>query len=307
MENSRENYPLIVPPDYKNHFVYDLDIESYHADKTSVSSSNLKRILKSQAAFKAYHIDGYQPESTKAQTFGSTVHMGLLEPKKFKENFVVEPIFVGRTKDGKETTSLNATDVKEKRAAWYASLKPGAVVLSEEDLKHFTGIIEKLSGHAELMSMLKGSTNEASGFYRDEETGIKCRFRPDASGLNGDLFLDFKTVLDCSEDFFERQVDKLGYNFQMAMGSNGMSLINGKIPKYHVFVAAEKIPPYDFAVYFADESVMSVGRKRYRRAINSLGEALRSDKWLAYQDFGIRPLTTPKYTMDKEGLDYDNE
>src|SRR5690606_22202397 len=123
--------------------------------------------------------------------------------------------------------------------------------------------------------------------------------------LKGDIYIDIKTTLDCTERAFEMQAAKLGYNFQMGMGSIGVEEIVGKTPDLHLFVAVEKVPPYDFALYAADDTVLEVGRKQFKRAIRSLKVALDTNIWVAYQDFGVRVLTTPKWVMDLEGMSDD--
>lgn len=296
----KENYPQIVDETFENKFIYDLSIEDYHKDKSSVSSTNLKRILKSTASFKAHHIDGFEKQKTQSLNFGNIVHMGLLEPLLFKSRFVVEPVFEGRTAKGELTTSLNCKEVKDQRNAWLASLDKQAVIVTEEEQKNLLGILESLSGNKDLMTYLNNSTNEASGYYRDPTTGILCRFRPDALNLKGEISINLKTCLDCSEWAFDKQVQNLKYYFSEAMTSYGIEQIVGKKPEVMLFVAVEKEPPYDHAIYHISDEYLEIGLKQYKRSMQALKHCLDTNEWAGYQSLGTRLLTPPQYLIDRE-------
>lgn len=77
----------------------DVPNEIYHGDRTAVSSSGLKLLLRSPAHFVAGQ--GASEETTAALEFGTALHTALLEPEKYREQYVTKPDINRRTKEGK--------------------------------------------------------------------------------------------------------------------------------------------------------------------------------------------------------------
>src|SRR4051812_4960413 len=96
------------------HWAIDLSNELYHADKTAVSSTSLRRILKSQRSF--FIGQTAIPEETNALRFGSAIHTAILEPEIFKKTYVIMPKF-------------NGEGSMKKKADWRLSLEPGSMIL----------------------------------------------------------------------------------------------------------------------------------------------------------------------------------
>ena len=82
--------------------------------KEGISSSDLKRMMKSMAHWKYYH-DNPEDNDTEALQFGRAYHKLMLEPDDFDNEFIVSPKFDRRTKDGKAAYEefLKKADGKE--------------------------------------------------------------------------------------------------------------------------------------------------------------------------------------------------
>ena len=68
----------------------DIPNEVYHADRSCVSVSGLKQILRSPAHFQAY-LQGATNKETPAKFLGTAVHARLLEPELYASEYVVAP------------------------------------------------------------------------------------------------------------------------------------------------------------------------------------------------------------------------
>jgi hypothetical protein len=131
---------------------------------------------------------------------------------------------------------------------------------------------------------LRNGAREVSGYFADPETGLMNRIRPDFLSFNLNALVDIKTTDDCEMNAFSRTIWNYRYDFQLAMYSEGVRLISGKAPDYHAYIAIEKTPPFEVAVYIADDSVLDKGLQDYKKAIRLLSECLEKNSWPKYQE-----------------------
>lgn len=266
----------------------DLSNDAYHADKTAVSSSSLKLVLKSPLSFKNHFIDGVRTEPTKAMVFGTLVHTAVLEGMDFLRNYFIVPDF----------GDLRSSKNRAKRDEWTASLPFGAQVVTEQEMRDIEGMLNAVLRHKDAMRLLKDGVTEVSGYYADPVTGIKCRIRPDFLGENLGVLADLKTTVSCTLDDFSRAIWSYRYDFQMAMYAEGIRVITGQKIKYPAFIAVEKTPPYEVAVYVADDGMMDYGLTDYRRALDTLKKSLDSDVWPGYQE-GVQNIALPAWIFNR--------
>lgn len=291
--------PEIVPETYENKWVKDLMAELYHADKTAISSSSLKNILTSEHHFYYYWKKAQKTgEKKKAEPrhfrIGHALHAAILEPELFKKLYITEPEFIGKTKDGKDSKSCNES--KKMKEEWVKTLHPMAIVLTEKDLNELHEMIDSVLSHNYACALLKTGVPEISGYYRDPQTGIKCRIRPDFMNFVLDAMIDVKTTKSCYKRGFQRSIVDFLYNLQVGMYSTGISHINGKAPESIAFLAVQNCEPYEVALYEADATVRETGEKLYRKALNQLSVCLSKNAWARYQT-GIEPIALPDWYL----------
>lgn len=273
---------MLRTPDFKPHWKEGLSNDEYHADRGTVSSSGLRRILKSPRSFRAA-IDGPPDEPTDAMKFGTLVHQVVLEGPEFLKRYVVAPTeFVGLTKDGRESTS--SKEAKEKKAAWYAEqVLAGSIIVTQQEFDDVRGMLDSVVGHPDAFALLKNGVTEVSGYYADPETGILCRIRPDFLSTDLMALVDLKTTTDCSEREFARSIWTWRYDIQIAMYGDGVEQIEGRKIEHHAFIAVEKRKPYECAVYHADQALLEKGLEDYRRGLRILRKCIDSGQWPGYQ------------------------
>ncbi len=283
----KKNYPLILPEDFTPHWLPGLTNEQYHADKTSVSSTALKRILKSPLNFYSSHMLGFREEESDAFRFGSAFHMALLEPTEFQKMYVLQPEFKG-------TGSVAA------RAEWRESQKPGAVILKEDEYNDLLGMLNSVQRHNGACNILKKGESEVSGYFRDPETGIKCRIRPDFMHLGSMALLDVKTTRDVEATEFSKTMWNYRYDIQMYFYSKAIEIITGRRVKYHLYLAIEKKFPFECAVYNVDEMVLERGKRDCDAAMQKLKTCLDTDAWIGYQN-KVEMISLPSWAL-REGI-----
>jgi hypothetical protein len=266
----------------------DLSNESYHADKTAVSSTALKKILKSPKQFYSHFVlDELKQTPTPSMRLGSLFHMCLLEPARFRETYQMMPEFKG-------------TGARKAKAEWLLkSETEGSVICTDKELITLEGMINSLLKHNDACNMMKSGVAEISGYYTDPKTGILCRIRPDFFEPDLMALVDIKTTMDCTYSEFSKSIWGMRYDFQMAMYCAGIEIITGKKVQYPVFIAVEKTPPYEIGMYTADDGIMGKGLQDYQKALDLLKACIEKNEWPGYQ-LSVQSISLPYWALEKD-------
>lgn len=275
--------PQIVTEDFIPHWELTLSNEQYHADKTAVSSTSLKLVIeRSPKAFLMAHNGLYRRE-TVAFNFGSAFHVAILEPDVFKKCFIVQPKFSGK-------------GMKAAKLEWELTLPKDAITLTQDEYDDLLEMINSVLSHQDACNILKNGKAEQSGYFRDPETGIKCRIRPDFFHADQMAFLDVKTTTDVRASQFMRTIWNYRYDMQIAMYTQGIELIVGRPVQYPLILAVEKSAPYECALYLCDEIMMNKGLSDYKLAQNRLKQCIDDNMFDAYQK-KIEPISLPAWAI----------
>ena len=175
-----------------------LESEIYHAHRDYLSSSDIRRLLRSPAHYRAP-----APVASPAQEFGTLVHMAVLEPETWAERYKPSPKIDRRTKEGKL-----AYENQQLRA-----VADGITFVSEDTHAHVERCAASVHAHLGSSGILAGGVAEVSGFVEDFG-GVKARIRPDY--LKDDVIVDLKTCTDARPEAFLRSVMTYQYHVQMA-------------------------------------------------------------------------------------------
>lgn len=293
-------FPEFVGKEFKAHWHPDLSNELYHLDRTALSSTGLKTLLKkSPAHFKALWTKGSDGlEEKEAFRYGSLCHLAILEPEKFKQSFIREPVFQAPTQKGEMSTrSKEALKMKDD---WYASLKPDQIVVTEKDYENIQGTIASILNHKKASQVIQGATVELSGYFRDPVTGIKCRIRPDIYHQDKKVLIDFKTTVDASKQIFSNQIDRLLYHVSLIFYGEGIRQITGSEPLYYAFLAVEKEDPWAVSLYWLDKQSIETAKAWYYNGMQIMKNCLEKNKFPAYQADEAEEISLPPWAHSRE-------
>lgn len=248
----------------------DVPNEVYHADRSCVSASGLKQILRSPAHFQAY-LQGVTRKETPAMFMGTAIHARLLEPELYAQEYVVAPVADKRVKDYKEFEINNAN----KR------------IITPDQMAAIEGVAHSVGLHTSATTLLRAGLVEHSIIWRDEETGIWQKIRPDCLCVDFDtgICLDVKKTLDASPDAFVRACVNYDYDLQAAIYLEGLRQTFKRDFDF-VFLAVEEAAPHGCALYGAPSEMLERGERRYRHAMNLLKSCRESNEWSSYQPAG---------------------
>lgn len=231
--------------------IYEIENEDYH-NSNGLSRSALLTFRKSPL----HYWDEYKNENKKeekdsnALIIGNAVHMYILQPEKFNQQYFVVDKPDLRTTKGKEEWSKINNEHADK------IILPTAIFNEVETLG------QAFLTHELAKKFLEGAQVEKSVYWKDCTTNILCKTRPDIWLPN--IIGDIKTSADASPRAFQRDIIKYGYHIQAAMVQDGINHITGKMIDTFVFIVIEKESPHAIGIYELDKESIDKGREEYK-------------------------------------------
>lgn len=187
----------------------------------------------------------------------------------------------------------------ELKAEWLAN-NGHRTVLSQEQWDQLHNMREATLAHPAARALLtRQGTAELSVYWKDKETGVLCRCRPDF--WTGNILVDLKSTDDASPDGFKRSIAKFGYDTQDAFYQDGVAAA-GKPAQAFVFIAVEKGArvvdgkPLGVGVYMLDEASRAIGRAKYRDALRTYADCTASGVWPCYGD-KVETISLPQWDL----------
>ena len=261
-----------------------LDFSTY-AKIDAVNNSVLQRLRRSPAHAK--HYMDHSDEATEAKVVGEASHAAVLEPERFKEQYIARPIFEGHP---------NSKVYKAARAEW-EELNEKEVILSRDDYSLCEQLRDSAWGHPVAEKLLSGKgRNEVVVLWNDPGTGLLCKARVDrfTSYLKQSVVVEFKTTRDASSWAFSRDVAKFRYHHQGSWYRRGLQILDERHRKFYI-IASEKEEPYCTAVYELEEEAMNVAEGVMQTLMYRYAECVKSGNWPGYGS-GVERLQLPKWT-----------
>lgn len=259
-----------------------LDIDEYHTSP-GISSTGISLILDCPARFnyeyntKRKDLDLIETEKQYDKyQLGRAVHMLILEPERFDNNFLCMTEKVNlTTKAGKE---IYAKAEEEAR---------GRKILRVGEWEDIKAIAESVKKHP-LWQKMTVRHIEQSIYFEAGILNTLLKSRPDI--FNDDLIIDIKTTDSIKQ--FSRSIYQYGYHRQAAMQIDALKSIDNK-DRHFAFFVVEKKAPYLTACFALDLASIEQGRKEYLEAALIYSDCLTSNEWPGYsQQFELISIPT---------------
>lgn len=259
----------------ENEIVENLSFEEYK-NHEALSMGSLMCIDRSPAHFKYYFEN--PKEETEAMLLGRATHSFLLEPERFNKEYFIAP------------HEVNLTTNKGKEAwADFEIAALGRQIIRYKHAQKLYGMAEKLEAIPEFKKLLDGSQVELSLFWKDHETQIMCKGRPDLWNPTTQILGDLKTTENASYNSFTRTIENLGYYKKAAWYMRGMEILGKKVEEY-IFIAVESEPPHECSLYCLDKDSIRLGYLECEQMLKKYSCCKTTDLWPGYprfQDIGI--------------------
>jgi hypothetical protein len=266
--------------------VLNMPSDIYHAWPDSISKSGLDLIARSPAHY-AYKEPA---EQTRHKEIGTAIHTALLEPERFKADYVM------------------LRDVTDRRASAYkeaTKVHPASNVLTGSEADYVSGMQEAVYAHPQARRALtqEGCT-ESSLFVNDPVTGVLVRVRYDLLTESGEAY-DLKKSQDARADAFARSIYNYGYHIQAALYQDAYEWATGKTLACFKIIAVEDRLPHAVMVYRIDDTAIAEGRRAYREALDTYAQCAASGQWPAYECAEDELIGLPEWVIRK--MEYEME
>lgn len=285
--DARARYDLqaAVPP---NDGIYAHVPESvYHADRVSLSSSGARLLTPpSVPALFRHYLD--EPQKPKPQyDFGHAAHKMVLGEG--GELFVLDPAVHGRTKDGAIAQKPSATSMWKEAEA--KARKQGKSCITKDQMEIAQVMAGKVFSHPLAGKLLQSGNAEMSGYWHDDATGARCRFRPDfLPDVKGRFVcIDYKSAVSANPTAFRKSAGDYGYHQQAAWYLDGLREVEISDDAAFLFIVQQKTPPFLVSVVQLEPEAIELGRRQNRIAIDTYAQCAADNKWPGY-DEGIHTV-----------------
>ncbi|WP_330173050.1 PD-(D/E)XK nuclease-like domain-containing protein [Streptomyces sp. NBC_01498] len=244
-----------------------LSTDEYHADRASISSTGLRKLLAPgcPAQFK-YDRDNPQPHK-KEFDLGHAAHLLVLG-------------------EGPELAVIDYPDWRKKDAQSERddAYAEGKVPLLTKDFEVVTAMAAAIRQHPLAGPLFAPGSGvaERSIFWTDPATGIRCRVRPDylkqLPGLT--LAVDYKTITKADPETISKAIRDHGYHQQDALYVDGIEAA-GLAPDgcRFLFVFQQKTAPYLITVRELAGQDRDIGRAKNERALRIYADCTTTGIW----------------------------
>ena len=282
-----------------------------------ISQSMAKELLHSPAHFMARYGPDAQPFfPTAAMQQGTAVHMRVLEPEVFSQNYVSKEDRPKEPTVAELKVQLDAAGIEYPKSAKKGDLeallwpdgKPAdsRKALAGDMWQEVHGCADALRSHDITGHWFDpgqtdyGKNNEVS-CLRSSDLGQTLKGRFDRIQIEDGVvkILDLKTTQDATPRAFQRTAANLNYDLQAAWYTFLAEGAYPGLPVEFYFIAAERKAPHGISVFKASEGLLDSGRRKMHKALSLYAQCLELDYWPSY-DPVITELQLPSWADTQE-------
>lgn len=263
-----------------------IPLHLYHApnicDGPSVSSSMLRKMNPDVGSMVHFYAqwcgnpEGVPPPDSRAFVVGRAVHHLLLGEPFFAKLFCIQPDEYPDKGSGElKKWTNNAGYCKDWNAA---RAKEGRSPLTAKEVNQIKGMSTAVGRHPLARHFLGGQI-ERSFFWRDKETGVWLKWRPDAIP-NGHLdFCDLKTTLSTHWPDLMRAIRDYAYYQQAALGREACRVVLKEEMHSYTFLFVEKTLPFWPRDVRIDDQDLDRGQRMNRACLRNFASCLKAGAW----------------------------
>lgn len=270
-------------------------MDVYHGpdlcDGPSVSSSGLRRLSNESPAHywceSPYNPNRVEQKETEALVFGRAAHHLLLGEDDFNTHYIVRPL---------KWDSWRTGDAKKWKADQEAQ---GRTVLLPAQLETIRGIARSLASHPLIDAGILNGAIEQTMVWRDKDTGIWCKARPDAIPNDAGDFADLKTTADISSAGLARTIAEHGYHQQAAMIAGGWHALTGRDITSFSLVFVEKAPPFCVRVVTLRDEDLARGERQNYLALKTFADCFEKGEWPGPGSADAEYISLPEWAQKR--------
>jgi hypothetical protein len=259
-----------------------IPLESYHGAEIcpgfSLSGSGLKDFAACPLKWWWHsNLNPQRParEATRALNFGAAIHDAIAVGPDWAKRYIVTP---------PEFSERHVNKFAEFLPGYREALAAGRIPLKQADFDKIEPMLEALKRHDLVRALYADGLVEATMAWKDAETGIWIRARPDFLPTRHSIIPDYKSAAEASPAFFQKSISNFRYHWSAALIEEGCRELYGERPDSFVFIVQEKEPPYVAQLVTLDPYALGWGKVQVRQQLRRLADLLAKDPktWPAY-------------------------
>ena len=263
----------------------------------AISQSDLK-VIHAQSPAHWRHQQTHRKTSA-AMNLGSLVDCILLEPKTFGERFAMAPT----GPDGQTLAKRSAAA----KAEWAEVEASGKIVVTSGDMEKAEAIKRSVLSHEIAAQIVRAKgKRQLSLLWTDPVTGQLLKGRTDlllagtgVYGMHGPTVVDLKVIRSGKGHpaQFGRYAADFGLDIQGAVYADGArTVFDVEFGFWLLTVESEE--PYPVSVYRTNDTILSIGRAKYREAIRAYQACEESGDWPGYGD-EVHDMELPRWAQNE--------
>jgi hypothetical protein len=250
-----------------------IPMAAYHGDLCvgpSISSGGI-RTMWNQSPKHYYQSSYLNPQRSEgdnpAFAIGRAAHKLLIEGRSgFDEEFAVRPT---------QWADWRTAAAKEWREE---QINAGKTVITMDDVEAIGRMAQALGEHPLVRAGILDGMIERSLVWKDEETNVWVKARPDAMPDVRTLS-DLKTTASVDDDNIRRTLRSFGYHVQGGVAAEGVKATVGEEIQDFTLVFVEKSPPYAVRIVTIPPEDIERGRQQMRWALREFAKCVASNQW----------------------------
>lgn len=282
-----------------------ISLELYHSAELfggipAISSSGLRTIF-SYSPLHYWNTSPLNPEREEpadkvAWILGRALHHLVAGESYFKDIFVLRPAEYRDDATG-ELKKWNGNAHACKR--WIKDTAKGRQILTPEMVEQLEGMALKLGQHALVRQGILHGAVEHSYFWRDDETGIWLKWRPDTSPLHSADYVDLKTTQDVRWIKLQRAIEDYGYPQQGALGRVAVPRLLGRpMESFSLFFIESKKPHACRLVTLKDVD-LELGERMNRAAMRTFWKCWKDKTWPGPAESDVEFIETSERSRER--------
>jgi len=285
-------------------------METYHGDLCvgpSISSTGLRTLWDKSPAH--YFEDSYlnlrnedqddddddDDEVKKEKVaflFGRAAHHLLLGEDAFSTLFIMRP---ARAPDERAWNGNNNSC-----KAWLAEqAAAGRTVLTPKQIKTIRRMAKSLAQQGLVQAGILNGLIEHSMVWRDKETGVWLKARPDAIPNDSGDFGDLKTARSINKQDLSKVIGDFGYHQQAALIAEGFETLTGQKMASFSDIFVETKAPCCSRIVTISQADIDRGREQNRHCIRLFAECVATKVWPGPAEDDAEDIELPKWKQEQ--------
>lgn len=237
---------------------------------------------------------------TRPMLRGTLAHCYVLEADAMDKRYAVVPENAPRRPTKAQWSAKKPSPESVLAMQWWLEFNAqceGREIVTREDFDITQQQLVALHREPEIAELLSSGVGEASIFWTDPVTGVKCKARPDwvhqVNAHEVDL-MDLKSTADESPSGFGRMAARLRYNIQKAHYKHGFEVATGLSVRRFIFAAVTSVEPVLAVPYLLTDVIDAQGEAERSELTEMFARCQRENWWPPYGT-GVQLLDFPAY------------